>query len=201
MVAHDFWAQDLTPDLVVVTYFDGQLADGEEIDIGRLARYFSVPSDWPELFRFDLPRLEQRIELTASWSSAAFAGRRRIKERVLSLFPNYKESTNLANHVLFDHDRAHGAPQKTYATLRRFIARAQQHGTRLCFVAFPSQEGTEISPEARRIILDAGMSLIDLRHIEELRPEHYHDFVHMNESGRDVYTRALARALAAESGL
>jgi hypothetical protein len=195
MVTHDLWAQGLRPRWVVLPYFGDQLADGEDVDVGRLARYFSGPRDWPELFRYDLLGLDQRAELVASSLSAAFATRRRIKRRVLEQLPGYQDGYLLTERVLVAHGRAGGRRAPTFDTLRRFVARAQASGTRLGFVAFPSQEGTDAPAEALRILDDAGMRLVDLRHVAGLGPQHYEDFVHLNPTGQALFTRALARAL------
>jgi hypothetical protein len=197
ILTHVFFGSGLKPPVVVVPYFGDQLADGEAIDVGRLSRYFSTPYDWAELFRFDLVGLDQRAALVLSWLSAAYATRARLKSRVLDVFPDYETSVQEANRVLRDHDRRKAPPHR-FETLRRLIGRAQQNGTRICFVAMPMRdERTAIPDPARRIVRDGGMELLDLRQIDGLGAQHFADFVHLNGAGRAVFSEALASALAA----
>jgi hypothetical protein len=199
MLDGEFWKQGLNPDLVIINFFDRNLEDGAPTDVGRLARYFTRPGDWAELFRVDLPQLETRMDWALSSLSAAFAARHRIKERLLTLVPGYKRALGRINDVNFEHDRqGRFAPADLpHAGLRRLLERARARHLALCFVAYPKQDRYEISREARRLIEDAGMQLVDLRHSEGLGPQHYEDNIHLNAAGRAIYTESLARALAA----
>jgi hypothetical protein len=199
MVERAFGKQRLRPDLVIVNFFDRNLEDGAPLDVGRLGSLLTGPVDWGELFRLDVRRPEERADLVLSWASAAYAARHRIKERVLTLLPGYKSALGRINEVNFEHDkRGRFAPANVpHEALRRFVARARASGVRVCFVAYPKQDRYQVADEARRIIADAGMLFLDLRGLDELRPEHYADNIHLNDAGRLIFTESLARALAA----
>jgi hypothetical protein len=199
MVHSAFWRQGLKPDLLVVTFFDRGLEDGAPLDVGRLARFFTERADVHDLFSLDLPRFDERAEWLVSSYSAAFAARRRLKERVLTLLPGYKSALGRVNQVNFEHDQSgRFAPADLpHEGLRRFVERALENHVQVCFVAYPKQDHYEVAPEARRIIADAGMLFLDLRDLPALAPEHYRDNIHLNEKGRPIYTKALARALDA----
>jgi hypothetical protein len=198
MVERIFFAQRIRPDLVVINFFDRNLEDGAPLDIGRLAQTLTGPRDWPELFRLDVPRLDDRIELVFSSFSAAFATRRRIKDRVLTALPGYRTALGRINEVNWEHDRrGRFAPADLpHDALRRFVARARQLGLSICFVAYPKEDAYQVSGEARRIVEEAGMMFLDLRRTPRLDAAAYADNIHLNEIGRPRYTDALARALA-----
>jgi hypothetical protein len=205
IVEHEFARQKLTPDLLIVTFYGATLEDGERIEVGRLAQFFTDRRDWGELFRFDLPTLAERADLVVSSAWMTFAVRDRIKERVLDLIPGYKDTMSEVNAANFHHDQLLDYPPRpaitTHTALRRFVARQRERKQQVLFVAYPSKppDGAavayEISEEARRVIAEAGMRLVDLRRIG-LAATDYRDRIHVNDGGRVVFTRALAEALA-----
>lgn len=210
MLERYFFRPELKPDLIAITFYEDDLQDGNAVEIGRLAQFFTTVADWPQVFRVDLPDLNQRAEFVLSSFWATFAARERIKERVLELLiPNYKEYTEQANAVNFQHNRRKHGPAAgaaaerpvTHAALRRLLDEARQRGFRLCFVAYPTltdgdRPPYEVAPQTLALLGDAGTPYFDLRRLPELRPEHYADEVHLNESGKPLYSRRLAQALA-----
>lgn len=207
MVAHDFWKQNLEPDLLIATYYGSQLADANVMEIGRIAQFFTDADDRSELFAHDLTTLEQRVDYLLSSQSQMFAARDRIRERTLGLIPGYAAFTTATNAVNFQHERRRhlgaGAPTYTYRALHRFVERARREGLQVCFVAFPMRSknpGTvpyELEPEVLDAITAAGMLHLDLRRMEGLSSTTmYEDDVHLNAVGRPIYTRKLAEELA-----
>ena len=83
--------------------------------------------------------------------------------------------------------------------LERLLVAAGRHGTRLCFVAFPTMRADwneQSYDEARRLIEEHGMAYIDLR-VTALDTAGFDDDpVHMNGGGRTVFSRRLADAVA-----
>ncbi len=206
MVEHSLASQDLLPDLLVVTFYGEGLEDGERVEVGRLAQFFTDRHDWPELWRFDLPTLAERADLVLSSGWMTFAVRDRIKERVLDLIPGFKDTMSEVNAANFHHDQLLDYPPRpkitTHAALRRFVQRQRARGLDVLFVAYPSKPpdgievAYEISDDARRVIAEAGMRLVDLRRIG-LHADHYRDRIHVNDAGRAIFTARLGDALAA----
>ena len=205
MVEQEFSRQNLAPDLLVVTFYGNTLEDGERIEVGRLAQFFTTRADWGELCRFDLRSLAERADLVLSSVWMTFAVRDRIKERVLDLIPGYKETMSDVNAANFKHDQLLDYPPKpvitTHAALRRFVARQHERGLDVLFVAYPSKPPAgaevayEISDDARRVIAEGGMRLVDLRRIG-LHASDYRDNIHVNAAGQAIFTRRLSDALA-----
>jgi len=205
MLERYFWKPGFQPDLIVITFFDSLLSDDSEKEIGRLAQFFTSPSDWPDVFRTDLSGLSQRITFALSLGWATYAAKDRIKARVLgSLVPNYKRFESALAADAARHARHLGrtvATSGNYHALRRLLARAREVGSPICFIAFPmktsgSEAPYELDVQAQWILQEAGMELIDLRAVPELTPNDYRDIIHLNESGRVKYSRRLAQILA-----
>ena len=91
MLQRYFWRAGNDTDLVVISFVGRGLYDKNEIEIGRLARFFTTIEDWPEVLSTDLTTTSERVEFLLSTFWASYAARDRMQELVFSrLFPNYK---------------------------------------------------------------------------------------------------------------
>jgi hypothetical protein len=199
LINREFWRQDISPSLVVINFYGDSLGDRQALDVGRLAFLLTDQRDWPELFRHDVTSLELRADFLLSTVWGAYAMRERIKERTLTLLPGYKAYVAMQNQVNFQ-VLERSRERATHETLRRLLAKARAHHTRLVFVAFPTlaRPGAvpyPVADEARRLIANADMIYLDMRGLRRLEPRHYADNVHLTEEGRTVYTRHLAESL------
>jgi hypothetical protein len=209
LAKHSFWDNGKVPDWLIVTFFHDELIDEQAVEIGRLAYALTDSDDWPEVFAIDVPSLAGRTDFVLSSFWATYATRDRLRARTLrALVPGYEPYAEAANALQYRQqkkgepgDSSTRAPV-TYRALERFLERARQHGTKVCFVAFPMyvplrEVGYDLDPEAVRRIRAAGMALLDLRRVPGLRPEDYVDDIHLRPAGAAVYTRHLARAFGA----
>jgi hypothetical protein len=201
-----FLKPGLKPDLIVVTYFEGNaLADLPVLDVGNLALFFTDREDRASLFEYDLTTLELRASYLVSSASEAFAARDRIRDRMLNFIPGHRPYATAVNDINFEHERrrklAAPEPPRTFHTLGRFLADAREAGVTICFVAFPMRPGPAgdrsyiIHPRAREMIDSSGMIHLDLRDLDELTESMYTDNVHLNSLGASIYTRKFAETL------
>lgn len=209
MIERYFWRPARHPGRIILTFYEDDLADGNRVEIGRVAQFFTTWADWPAVMGIDLPELTQRVEFVASSLWATYAARARIRERTLGLIPGYGDFLVRSNDALFKHAHRAGPPRapatRTYHALERLLARARAAGTPLVFVAYPPIEAAkghpyELDPAMVAILRDAGAPLVDLRRVPEIGPELYVDDVHLGAEGRALYSRICARALAAAVG-
>jgi hypothetical protein len=202
-----FAAPGLRPDLAVIVFYENDLEDGNPVEIGRLAQFFTRPRDWLEVMTVNLHSLDDRASFVISSFSATYAASERVRERLLAvLVPGFRPFSERTNQIVFEHARhaaaASAAPAApTYVALQHLIDRAAQVGVRLCFVAYPTKGGAaglpyEISPSLTERLRASGAPLVDLRQVAALRPELYADEVHLNEEGRAPFSEAMAAALA-----
>jgi hypothetical protein len=207
MSAQIFWKRGLKPDLIVVTYYEGNtLSDSKAKDIGNLALYFTGPEDRQSLFAQELTSVAQRAEYLLSSASDAFASRDRIRDAALHVIPGYRPFATATNEVEFKYEQRQQPfvpfEERTYRTLAGFLADAREAGVTICFVASPPrpEKGHApyiINPRAAQMITEAGMLSLDLRHLDGLTADMYSDQVHLNAIGSRIYTRALADAINA----
>lgn len=202
-----FAAPGLRPDLVVVTFYEDDLEDGNPIEIGRLAQFFTTVHDWPEVMSVNLHHVDDGVTFVLSSGWATFAASDRVRERLLeTLVPDFRSHSERVNDVLFEHQRRRGPAGRStrtpsFVALRRLLDRAAETGIGLCFVAYPTLDAAEgsryeLSPGLLEVLQNAGAGLLDLRSVPALGPEYYADDVHLTEPGRQIYSRMLGGALA-----
>lgn len=195
---------DKSPDLMVVNFYGNNLIDGNRIEIGRLAQFFTTVRDWPEVMKYDLPRLSDRVEFVLSSGCMTVAARERIKQRIFkACVPNYEEYTQNLNRLSRDLDPVPMPEVEgpiAHVTLQRLIERAKSRGIHLVFIAFPIRDCVtgrpyELRPETNAVIQQAGMDLVDARFGSGLKESDFIDELHLNDEGRAIYSRKLAEIL------
>lgn len=208
MLQKYFVTPGLHPDWVVLTFYEDDLQDGNAIEIGRLAQFFTTVRDWPAVFALDLPEWSQRIEFMLSSFWATFAANERIRERALeAMIPDFRDYAGATNSTIYAHNRRRFGPaaaaqaRSTTYVLERLLRTAREHGLRLAFVAYPTRldagrQPYAIAPQVKATLDAAGAPLLDLRHVPGLEGGAlYDDEVHLTEAGRVPYSKALADAL------
>lgn len=207
MVNQYFWKENLNPELFVISFYEGNLADGNSLELGRLAQFFTRREDWSEVFRFDIQDTGQQLEFGVSSVWATYAVRDRIRERVLGgLVPHFKDVTEEVNSVNVRMHRRGKVDKpvaaRTYLTLKRLLERGKQKNNRFCFVAFPTISNGKrseypIDPELVALIKAYGMEFIDMRHFPELDASYYADDIHLTPEGAAIYTKKFSKELRA----
>lgn len=187
------------PDVLIVGFAGGDLQVEHAVEPARLARYYSSARDIPEVFKEDVRDFDGRFEFLLADVSSSFANRTRVRTRVLdSLIPNYRDSAQQLNRAMKMTDKKNSSNQQpTYRRLEQFINLAKQHGVKVIFVAMPIREPYDLDAQLREKIEAGGMMLLDCRAIEGLGPNDYADELHLNPDGATLYSRFLARQLAA----
>lgn len=186
------------PELLVIGFSHAHLTDApvRPAQTYRLGRFSTAWQDVPRLFRHDVTELDDRVSVIASKLSAAFADRERLSSRFLDLLPGYRNSSRQINDVLGGKGvTPSGAAATSFDRLERLAAVASESGSRIVFVAMPTREHYELSPELIEALSAAGADLIDLREVDGLTREHFVDSLHMGSVGGELYSAALTAKL------
>ena len=198
-----FWRPDHHVDVVMIPFWGTNLYDGNEIEIGRLAQFFTTVDDWPEILTRDLRTNADRADFLVSSGWATFAARDRMRELVFTVaLPDFKGYARREQDVVTNHQIAVAAgkpkPRRTAYALERLLRRAREEHTTLLFIAFPTLhvEWSDTYEDLARLIDQAGMRYMDLRGTGDVGERNYVDLVHMNEAGRTIFTRRLAESIA-----
>jgi hypothetical protein len=200
MLQHLFWKRGYSPDLIIVLFDDYSFSGAENVELGRLAQFFTSPADWPELLRNDLRDTSSRLEFMVSSVWATYAARERVKERTMKLLCiNYKEY--LLKLYSVSREKASGkgplgrGQHNLHSNLARMVARSKNFKTEFCFISFPNLHKYDVEPEVIEIIRSGGDHFIDMTRIPQLRPEAYIDDFHLNEIGRVFFSEYLSQRL------
>jgi hypothetical protein len=200
MLERYFWRPGNHVDMVVIPFWGWNLYDGNPMEVGRLAYFFTTLEQWTEVLP-TLPTAAERLEWATSSMFASYAVRDRMREFAFTyLLPDYQGWLRLQQRVETDREETAPATQtrapRSLDQLERLLRAAQRHGTRLCFVAVPTlhEEWNGPLPDVVALIAAAGMDYVDLRQLD-VGAERFVDRVHMTPAGRALLTARLAERL------
>lgn len=192
--------QRTLPDVVVMGFAWAQLSDQYPIDPARLGGFFCGMNDVNALSDTGLSRHDNLLVFMAGAVSHVYLNREAIRNRVLDwVVPNYRSVTQDLNinpgTQLDGRAAAAGRSHYTYETFRRFARLVNESGTRLVVVAMPVLEQYPLDPELMRAARDLKIALIDLRTLPDMNPSMFADPIHLNDTGRQQFSRILANTL------
>jgi hypothetical protein len=193
---HHFIDTGRLPDVLVICFSNNHLEDAS-IQRSLVARYYSGVRDIPQVFADDVRDFDGRVEFLLSAGLASFSHRTNVERRMLDLLiPHYRESVMRINDALTDEANQHrGNYQPSYRRFGQLVRMAQSKGVRVILVAVPVESPYPINPQIESTLEANQVTFIDTRTVEGLSKESYVDGMHMNSSGADIYSRALARKL------
>ncbi len=194
MAAHLFWRPNQAPDVLIVPFFNCSLQDGNTIEIGRLAQFFTSPREIPGALAA-MPDMAGKFDFAASKLCATYAERERLKERVMSLMvPNYRHFAEALQAATPPQTGTAKVP--TYRDLTEFLNEAKAHHCRVIFVDLPLRARvTPLDPELLSRLRNAGAHCLDLRRVPGLKATDFADSIHLNPQGRAFFTPRLLRGI------
>lgn len=195
------WRGSARPDTIVLTFFGTNLQDTADVELGRIAQFFSTYQDWPELFATQVKSVGTRAEFILDSFWGTFAFRDRIKQRILAtVVPDYRNYATTLNQMSRRYT-GNGSEklvknQPTYRGLTDFLTRARSENVEVILVAFPALGRTAATdPKIAELASANGALLLDMQGVAPLKPEHYVDSIHLTEAGKQFYTPHFAREL------
>lgn len=192
--------QQSPPKIVIMGFAWAQLSDQYPIDPARLGGFFCSPDDVTELSSTGLSRHDNLLVFMAGAVSHVYLNREAIRNRVLDwLIPDYRSATQALNINPNARNAGNLAAGKktqyTYETFRRFCRLLGESGAQLVVVAMPVQEQYQIDPGLLDIARELNISLLDLRTLPGIDNSMFADSIHLNDTGRNRFSHALALTL------
>lgn len=196
--------QQNPPGVVILGFAWAQLSDQYPVNPARLGGLFCSLGDVPELSHTGLARSENILAFTAGAVSHVYLNREAIRNRALDLLiPGYRDVSQTinagSNQDGDDGNVIPGSRHYTYETFRRFSELVTRAGTRLIIMAMPVQNAYEVDPALLAVIERHDVTLIDLRRMPGLDASQFEDPIHLNASGRRIFSRTLAEVLDAQT--
>ena len=202
LLDHQVIARDAVQfDTVMIGFAWHLLSDQSRADPSRLGALYCGTGDLRRAATIGLHSSGDIGEFLAAKALRTYALRDILRNRLFAMsVPNYVEFTQAANAAragATDKPVAQ-APEYTYRTVAQLVDRLKSEGTRVIVVAMPVQQSYEIDPQLRALHENGALELIDLRKLAGIEPAHYLDGMHLNSTGQQILSRALAEDLAAE---
>jgi hypothetical protein len=190
----------LTParagDVLVIGYAWAQIADQQTMNISRTFGLLCPLTELPATARFQDLTVGQWIEAGVSRLSLVYVLRERISSAVLAgIVPHYEIQLQRINDRARDADDTSataGSAQRTYASLKASLQRANDLGYRVVIVAMPTVRPYPVDPKLASTLEDIGVEYVDLRDEPWLQPSLFVDSIHLGPEGARQLTGVLA---------
>ena len=182
------------PDYLVIGAGRSHLFDSD-LPPDRFGAYFCSRQDIPRYFRRHVHDPDDAAGFFLARSSAAYTNRHRVQPRVFSvLVPHYQEVLpRLATRARLPAEV--DAREDTHRNLAELLAVAREAGTRVAVVAIPMPEPYPLPDSTRRVISDAGATLIDARDLPGIEVANFPDNYHLDPAGATIVTEYLVSNL------
>ena len=191
-------------DTVVIGFAWHLLSDQSRVDASRLGALYCKVGDLVRARSIGLRNSGDIGEFIAAKVLRTYALRDTLRNRFFQVsVPNYvqfTQATNSARAGAAEQPTARAVqPEKhTYQTFAGLVSRLKSKGTRVIVVAMPVKQRYELDSELRSLADHSALELVDLRDVAGIEPAHYLDGIHLNPTGQQILSYALAEHLAAE---
>jgi len=193
-----------SPDCVIVTFVHDHLADQCEVRLRRMALNIADRRQILEVFCHDIRSIDDGVFFLAAHFLASVGYQPAAKHRILSsIIPHYATETQRLNQVrraYLKADVQQELPAEqasfTYTKLQRFIDVLDQQGSLgvFCMMPLPGEQFLDV--KLVETVKSNNMIFLDFRELASLTRGHYPDGYHMDPVAADIYSRAVASALA-----
>jgi hypothetical protein len=189
-------------DTVVIGFAWHLLSDQSRVDASRLGGLYCKLGDLGRANDVGLRNSGDIGEFLAAKLLRTYAIRDTLRNRFFKMsVPHYVEftqNTNSARGGAAAEKPAAQAEHYTYETFAGLVQRLGSKGTRVIAVAMPVQQPYELDSTLLSLKERGVLEVIDLRKLPGIEPGHYLDGIHLNTTGQQILSRALAEDLAAE---
>lgn len=196
--------QNVQFDTVVIGFAWHLLSDQSRVDASRLGALYCEFGDLVQPRQVGLKNSGDIGEFMAAKLLRTYALRDTLRNHFFQVsVPNYVEFTQAGNAARAGHATTSAAKtgqeaRHTYETFTALVERLKNEGTRVIIVAMPVQQHYELDAELLSLNVQGVLELLDLRKLPGIEPTHYLDGIHLNSTGQQILSRALADHLAAE---
>jgi hypothetical protein len=182
------------PDLLIVGFAGPHLSDQLKPVPRRLAGFFCTFEDLPELIGFGMKSTTDILDFIVGSISQIYVNREVIRNRILDPFIyKYRESTQYINGLIRAINvKESKNPRSTYKLLQAFIHLAKERNTMLVFIAMPVVNLYTIDPALIQLLRSNNVVFSDYRAAPFIKKDMFLDSMHLDEAGRDVFSKNLA---------
>ncbi|MET0533088.1 MAG: hypothetical protein ABW171_02595 [Steroidobacter sp.] len=196
---------DVQFDTLVLGFAWHLLSDQSRVDASRLGALYCQMGDLGRASHIGLHNSGDIGEFLAAKVLRTYALRDTLRNRLFQVgVPSYIEFTQTTNAAGAGAGAAEKSAQATeavkytYETFTALLNRLKSKGTRVIVVAMPVRQDYELDSQLISLHDRGALEVVDLRKLPGIGPTHYLDGMHLNPTGQQILSRALADHLAAE---
>ncbi len=194
------------PDIVIISVVHDHLTDQVGIRPRRLAMVIDGVSQLVDVLCHDVHSVDEGAAVLSAYAFKSVEYQPNVMHRALECFvPHYRSQTQQLNRRRQKsiwqqssnvNPNAAGGSNLSYTYLREFIELLKKNGSHGIFCMMPLPEPQEVDMKMVKTIESSGMTFLDLRGLKAKTRGHYPDGYHMDSVAADLYSRALADAVA-----
>lgn len=193
-----------SPDCVIVTFIGDHLTDQVEFHWRRMALNVGGRRQVLEVLRHDVDSLDDGAYFLVAHFFESVVHQPDMKDGVLRrITPHYRSETRRLNQVRraylkanVEQEEPEKEPSFTYSRLRQFIDMLEKNGCHGVFCMIPLPGEQSVDTKLVETIESNNMTFLDFRELASRTEGHYPDGYHMDAVAADIYSRAVAEALA-----
>lgn len=204
MLSRYFIAPGSHPEDVVIVTGRIHLRD-QHANPTDLGGYYVCTSDIKRYLKTDAESLDDVIFFFLGRFSETARMRKRVSPRIYDiLLPYYQENwihlnrprKFTASAEKTDKKSASTSPTISTDHLESIIEMHRRNEIRLTVVKAPMPKPYELDPEILSLLDQSNVSVLDMSNLPSLTIDHFADEDHLNSSGKSIFTKALAAAMA-----
>ena len=182
--------------IVVVGYAWG----GEAPTPSRLAGHFCDLTDLPELMSLGMDSFSYITDYLIGSISMLYVMKEDISKRILSeIIPYYKKSVRMLNEVNSREKSNHYEtviPSTDSKLVKKISEEVSSKGAKLVLMYMPVVNTYKAKEDINVAVESDGGVVLDYRYIADVETGIFKDPIHLNQKGRNTFTRRLASDLA-----
>lgn len=186
------------PEEVVIVTGRLHLLDSPAND-SQMGAYYVSWKDMSDYLGQEVGSGDQASDFIMGRLFSTFSYRSRVSPRVFDvLLPDYQENWHILNKAAVAGSASPLANADAVSTtrhLRRLATDLKSRGVRLTIVAAPMPAPYKVNPQVTEALQELGVRLVDINPIAGIDASCFADEDHLNDRGKAIFTRALARAL------
>lgn len=203
LMEHCYLKHDTQPDYLMLNVGPYTLFDRKEVRHRRLAMIFG-PNNFPLFPASDLNAKKKNLEfLLSRYFMSLNRGRNMGEQIAIRLIPQFKTSkSRLATRLQTDsltvadsYTNKDTESTKQIEILARLCAACNSKKIKPVVVLMPHKQNYLLPKMLQEFLSSNGIPIVDLQRFDGLSDHHFKDGVHLNESGKKVFTPEYARIL------
>ena len=201
VLKNNFITHQGMPDILINGFAWDQLSDTAKPFPSRLGNLFCKISDIPDLYNLGFNKFSYISEFLVAKITKLYAYREAISKEIFTLIiPYYIHSTRLINDNMNANTRRDNNHVLIYEykLLKKIINNLEKANTKTIFISMPVIDDYMVTDKFNSVIADSESIYLDYRKNNIFIEELFRDPIHLNEKGREIFTKFLFKDIVSK---